>query len=59
MIINDNNVSDTKQKKTSKWQHILDILKFIHLPFQPDDKKLKPQVTKILINNDKGLLFLT
>lgn len=44
MIINDNNVSDIKKKKICKWKYMLDILKFIHLPFQSDDQKLKLQV---------------
>jgi len=45
MIIRDNDVSDAKEKNACKWQHILDIFKFIHVPFQSDDKKLKLQVS--------------
>jgi hypothetical protein len=46
MTSNDNDLPDTKEKNTCKWQYILDIFKFIHVPFQPDDKKLKLQVIK-------------
>ena len=40
----DSNQSSTKEKNTSKWQQIRNIFKFIHVPFQPDDKMLKMQV---------------
>ncbi|UJR10859.1 hypothetical protein I4U23_015047 [Adineta vaga] len=35
--------SDTTMKSNFKWQHIVDIFKFIHLPFHSIDKNLKLQ----------------
>jgi hypothetical protein len=45
MTSNDSDALDKKKKNTSKWQQIPKIFKFIHVPFQPDDKKLKLQVS--------------
>ena len=34
-------VKEIREEKISKWQQIISILKFLHLPFQPDARRLK------------------
>lgn len=45
--INDSPMNMQK-KNMSKWKQFLEILKLIHVPFQPDDRTLRIQVTTII-----------
>jgi len=41
-----------EKKNTSQWKSIIDIFKFMHLPFQSDDTKLKIQVSYVICSHD-------
>lgn len=48
-----------QKKNISKWKQLPEILKFIHVPFQPDDRTLRLQVSdRFLIVDQILILFL-
>ncbi len=46
------------KKNTSGWKLIVDIFKFMHLPFQSNDKKLIVEVSNNVLKDSSIFCFL-